>query len=210
MTRRRSAPSSKGCPLWSATALQAHKGSTLRYFHVRDQTNSALRLWRELSCVWSVPSFLAHCSQGFNVPGRRLYSLCSVVSLLVSVLLVVGARSTRVRVFHEKTQLPSAGKSLVTTYDSEFSQNMTILDKLDVEWPAVVGVLELENKLRFNLFCFNAARVCSIFLRSVHHGRRVYLGLGSAQVCTMKELTMRTGCFSRSSHPHRFRTISKH
>ena len=39
---------------------------------------------------------LAHCSQGFRVPGRRLYSLCSVVSLLVSVLLVVGARSTRV------------------------------------------------------------------------------------------------------------------
>ena len=34
---------------------------------------------------------------------------------------------------------------------------MTILEKLDVEWPAVVGVSELEDKLRFNLFCFNGS-----------------------------------------------------
>ena len=60
------------------------------------ERDSALRLWRELSCDWSGPSVLALCGQGFRVPGRRLYSLCSVVSLLVSVLLVVGARSTRV------------------------------------------------------------------------------------------------------------------
>ena len=60
------------------------------------ERDSALRLWRELSCDWSGPSVLAHCSQGFRVAGRRLYSLCSVVSLMISVLLVVGARSTRV------------------------------------------------------------------------------------------------------------------
>ena len=44
--------------------------------------DSALGLWRELSCDWSVPSILAYCSQKFCVPGRRLYSQCSVVSLV--------------------------------------------------------------------------------------------------------------------------------
>ena len=66
------------------------------------ERDSALRLWRELSCDWSDPSILAHCSPGFRVPGRWLYSPCSFVSLLISVLLVVGARSTGVRVFHKK------------------------------------------------------------------------------------------------------------
>ena len=48
------------------------------------------------------------------------------------------------------------------TYDSVFNQNLTFLEKLDVEWPAVVGVLELEGELRFNLFASMAAPVCSI------------------------------------------------
>ena len=95
--------------------------------------------------------------------------------------------------FQEPVLRPRAEVHGESTYDSVFSPNLTILEKLDVEWPAVVGVPELEGELRFNLFCFDGSS-----------GR-----LGSAQECTMKELTMRTGCFSRSPHPHRFRTISK-
>ena len=76
-------------------ALQTQRGTAVSDEMSEIERDSALRLWRELSCDWSGPSVLAHCSQGFRVRGRQLYSLCSVVSLLVSALLVVGARSTR-------------------------------------------------------------------------------------------------------------------
>ena len=105
-------PSREGCPLWRATALQAQR--ELRFITAVSNKmsvieDSALGLWRELSCDWSDPSILAHCSQKFRVPGRRLYSQCSVVSLwsLSFSLSVHGQResgsSTR------STQLPSAG-----------------------------------------------------------------------------------------------------
>ena len=55
-----------------------------------------------------------------------------------------------------------------STYDSVFSQNLTILENLDVEWPTVVGVPELEGELRFNLFCFDGSSgVFHVFNQSI-------------------------------------------
>ena len=96
----------KGCPLQAQRELRfiiavSNKMSVMK--------NSALRLRRELSCDWFDDSILAHCSQKFHVPERRLYSPCSVVSLwyLTFSLSVHGQRKSGSAT--RDTQLPSAG-----------------------------------------------------------------------------------------------------
>ena len=70
--------------------------------------------------------------------------------------------------FQEPVLRPRAEVHGESTYDSVFSQNLTILEKLDVEWPAVEGVLELEGELRFNLFCFDGgSSVFNFFDQSI-------------------------------------------